>query len=753
MGQGYLKVDVRTADGALPVEGAQVLITDQGGQQLYSLTTDADGQTSAVSLSAPDSATTMQPGGEAYSTYNVTVKKDGYISENIIGAEVLDGIHQTQPVIMRPIYAGSEDSETVVVPDSSLKHDPPTGQQPAPRSSGAPSRVLADVIIPSRITVHMGAPTNTSAKNISVSFPDYIKNVTASEIYATWPQASLEANIYAIISLALNRIYTEWYRSQGYNFDITNDTRYDQYYKEGQTIPDNISQIVDRVYNQYIRRIGYKEPLFSSYCNGTTATCPGMSQWGSVSLANSGYSAMNILKYYYGNNIEIAQTDRVSNILTSFPGYTLSQGSMNASVAVMQTYLNRIATNFPAIPKTTPDGRFGVNTAASVREFQKISGLPQTGVIDRATWNKINFYYLSVTKLAELGSEGQRVGIGATPPTATVSQGATGGNVIQIQFLLNAIGTYYNSIPSLLEDGAYGPTTVSAVKAFQRQFGLTQDGVVGPATWRKMYDVYKSLNLGGGDDDIPAYPGSALTVGSRGSNVDLIQSLLNALSDEYPSIPRVIRDGILGPTTQAQVKEFQRLFGLTQDGIVGPATWNAIINAYYFGDTSGAVTPPSNPPGYPGFVLQQGSVGESVRTLQNAINQLASRYPSIPKVTVDGIFGPATKEAVLAAQRALGLIVDGLVGPSTWNAVVNGANASAPAYPGYVLQQGSSGESVRTMQTYINKLSGRVSSVPRVTVDGVFGSATKAAVLAAQRALGLTADGLVGPATWAALVK
>ncbi|MDR1669012.1 MAG: peptidoglycan-binding protein [Oscillospiraceae bacterium] len=753
MGQGTLKAEVRTANGALPVEGAQVIISDKGGQQLYTLTTNADGQTDSVSLSAPDSATTMQPGGEAYAAYNVTVTKDGYIGENIVGAEVLDGIYQTQPVYLYPRYESGEESETVVVPDSSLKHDPPAGQQPKPTPSPFVPFTLADVVIPSRITVHMGAPSSTSAKNISVSFPNYVKNAAASEIYATWPQASLEANIQAIISLALNRVYTEWYRTQGYNFDITNDTRYDQYYKEGQTIPDNISQIVDRIFQQYIRRTGYKEPLFSSYCDGVTAACPGMSQWGTVSLANSGYSAMNILKYYYGNNIELAQTDRISDVLTSYPGYTLSQGSMNASVAVMQSYLNRIAGNFPALPKVTPDGRYGANTAAAVREFQKLSGLPQTGVIDRAAWNKINFYYLSVTKLAELGSEGQRVGIGANPPTATISQGSAGGNVVQLQFLINAIAAYYNGIPVLLEDGAYGPATASAVKAFQKQFGLTQDGIAGPATWKKLYEVYKSLNLDSGGGDIPVYPGAPLKTGSRGGNVDLIQSLLNALADDHPSIPRVIRDGIFGATTQAQVTAFQRLFGLTPDGVVGPATWNAIMNAYFYGDTGSAAPPPASAPPYPGVVLQQGSVGESVRVLQNALIQLSNRFSSIPKVTADGIFGPATQAAVLAAQKALGLDDDGLVGPLTWDAVVGGAVTPVPAYPGAVVQQGSYGESVRTVQIYINKLAGKNSAVPKVAVDGVFSAATHAAVLAAQRALGLTQDGIVGPATWAALVK
>lgn len=664
MGQGILKVDVRTADNALPVEGADVTVSEVGGRRLYRLKANADGQTEPVSLPAPDSSTTMRPGGAAYATYTVAVAKDGYVTETVVGAEILDGISHTQPVFLRPVTADGNGSETVVVPDSALKQDPPTGQQPRPARLSA--RTLGDVIIPQKITVHLGTPQNAYAKNISVSFPYYVKNVAASEIYATWPQPSLEANIFAIISLALNRVYTEWYRSQGYPFDITNSTKTDQYFKEGQTIPDNISQIADRIFNRYIRRIGHKEPLFSSYCDGSTVTCPGMSQWGTVNLANSGYTAMNILRYYFGNNIEIAQTDRIGGVLTSFPGGTLSQGSEGASVKVMQTYLNRIAANFPQIPQGEPDGIYGPKTAAAVRAFQRINNLPQNGVIDAATWNRINYIYLAVTKLAELGSEGQRIGIGAEPPKAVVSQGSKGANVVQVQFLLKAIGAFYNTVPQVIEDGTYGPATASAVRAFQRQFGLNADGVVGPATWRKLYSVYQSLNIKQPEDGTPGYPGTPLKAGSKGSDVELVQTLLNAVSAEYPSIPRVIVDGVYGPTTKAQATEFQRLFGLTTDGVVGPATWNALMNAYYYNE-SGVISPPvSAPPAYPGYSLRQGSVGEGVRVLQAYLN----RAPFGAGLREDGIFGPATKAAVVAAQTKLGLVPDGIAGPKTWGGIV-----------------------------------------------------------------------------------
>jgi len=657
----------------MPVAGAEVTIHSPDGELLYRLITDISGQTGGVSLFAPDRATTMTPGGEAYSKYDVTVRVPGYITETIKGAEVYDGLGSTQPIDLHPVYPGGPDTDTIVVPDNALRQDLPRNTDP-PESAAAGADPMPDVFIPSRITVHLGTPANTAARNISVSFPDYVKNVTASEIYATWPQASLEANIAAIISVALNRIYTEWYRSRGYNFDITNSTAYDQYYKEGQTIPNNISQIVDRVFSQYIRRIGFREPLFASFCNGTTVTCPGMSQWGSVSLANSGFSPMDILRRYYGDNVELIATNKIADVAASFPGFVLGQGSSGSSVTRMQTYLNRVATNYPAIPKSTPDGVFGPITASAVRSFQRIFNLPQTGTIDRATWNKITSIYVAVTRLAELDSEGHRIGIGVRPPTSTIRQGARGGDVVQLQFLLNAIGTFYDTIPPVLQDASFGPSTTNSVQAFQRQFGLTADGVVGPATWNRLYDIYKSLGFGAGGGGgagtgIPPYPGTPLRLGSRGSNVELIQSLLNALADKYPFIPKVAQDGVFGPLTQAQVQAFQRQFGLAPDGVVGPVTWNAIMNALYGQGATPPPPPPATPP-YPGYPLSEGSVGQSVKVVQAALNTLADTNSSIPRVAVDGVFGPLTRASVIAAQRLLGLMQDGVVGPATWAALV-----------------------------------------------------------------------------------
>ncbi|GHU61734.1 hypothetical protein FACS189418_1880 [Clostridia bacterium] len=678
MGYGYLKIETRDYNGALPLVGAKVIISSPSGEVLGELTTNNEGETEYAMLYAPDKAEGEVPGDKAYAEYNIQVSKNGYVGQNIIGAKVFDQVYSTQPISLKPKNSTSPASETLTLPKKTLPIGEEGEVQTGPKSGG---RALNNVIIPETVTVHMGTPSS-SAKNITVPYREYIKNVASSEIYPppVWPQAAVEANIYAIISITLNRIYTEWYRSQGYNFDITNSTAYDQYFVEGQTIPDTISQIVDRIFNQYVRQIGFKEPLFTTYCDGKQAKCNGLSQWGTVDLANSGLNAFQILQYYYGNNFEVVSTNNISDILSSYPGYNLQNGYSGAPVLQMQNYLNRIRSNYPAIPQLSPDGIYGPTMIEAVKKFQEIFNLPQTGVVDQATWNKISYVYTAVTKLAELGSEGEWIDQGAAPPTSVIQQGAKGQDVAQLQFLLNSIGGFYQTIPPVIRDSSFSTSTTNAVKAFQQEFGLTPDGIVGPATWRKLYEIYQSLptsgdnnggggnngggNNGGGQNPYPSYPGTVLKNGSKGSDVELMQRYLNALADDYPSIPKVTADGIFGPATAAQVAAFQRLAGLSADGIIGPATWAAIISAYREQQDMPSA------PAYPGYLLRLNSTGESVRILQTYLNRLAAQYSSIPRVSEDGVFGPGTQAAVIAAQNLFGLSADGIVGPSTWNAIV-----------------------------------------------------------------------------------
>lgn len=490
MGVGNLLIQVRSADDAVPINGARVRVSDDQGRELYNLITDESGDTEQVSLETVDRSLSLDPNysGSPYTSYNVEVDADGFNSLLITGVQIFDGENAIQPVALIPML------ELQRIPN---RYEITIGKHAVemtePRNQIGPlieSRVLRHVIIPNPITVHLGTPTS-SASNVQVTFPDYVKNVASSEIYPTWPQAALEANIYVIITFALNRVFTEWYRNRGYNFDITNSTAYDQYFVYGRTIYESISKIVDEIFNQYIRRQGHIAPYFTSFCNGTTATCPGLSQWGTVTLANQGMTPIQILRYYYPEDIEIAETNIISNIFVSYPGTALRLGSTGLDVQTIQTYLNRIRRNYPAIPLITDEpGVFGSSTEAAVKKFQSIFNLTPDGIVGKATWNKISSIFVAIARLAELDSEGGALGIGTVPPSSTLWWGASGMDVITLQYLLNFISIYYPTIPKLTQNGTFDNQTYEAVLAFQEMMGLTVDGTVGPATWNALYDVY-----------------------------------------------------------------------------------------------------------------------------------------------------------------------------------------------------------------------------------------------------------------------
>ena len=347
--------------------------------------------------------------------------------------------------------------------------------------------------VPQQITVHLG-PANQWAENVTVSFPDYIKNVASSEIYPTWSNAALRANILAQISFALNRVYTEYYRSRGYDFDITSSTATDQKFIKGRSTFQNIDQIVDELFNTYIRRIGFVEPLSARFCNGTTVTCEGLSQWGSEELARQGYDSLQILRYYYGDDIELVTNAPVRDLPNSYPGTPLRRGDSGPQVTVLQTMLNRVAQNYPAIPKITPvNGFFGSRTESAVRKFQQVFDLAVDGVVGRATWYQLVFLYVGVTRLSELLSEGQTY-YQVTPPAPTqpLQEGHTGLAVSGLQYFLSVISEVNSSVAPVTIDGIYGPGTRQAVYNFQRTFGLPATGSVDTATWIRLYDEYRA---------------------------------------------------------------------------------------------------------------------------------------------------------------------------------------------------------------------------------------------------------------------
>ncbi len=438
------------------------------------------------------------------------------------------------------------------------------------------------ITIPEFITVHLGAPSDSSAENIRVPFIEYIKNVASSEIYPTWPESALRANMYAEISFALNRVFSEWYRSRGYDFDITSDTRYDQKFIRGRDIYESVSRIADEIFNDYIVRQGTVQPLFAQYCNGTTVTCAGLSQWGTVPLAEDGLSPYEILQYYYGNDINIVFNAPTGENLPSYPGYPLQLGVIGENVRTIQRQLNRIGRNYPAVaPRLPLDGVYDINTELAVRNFQSIFNLTEDGIVGKATWYKIKAIYNAVKNIAELQSEGitneelERI----FPRVLQV--GDTGAGVSSVQYYLAVIAYFNSAIPTPAIDGVFGEGTRQSVEAFQRSEGLTPDGIVGRTTWQRLLERYDqisaSLPSDPGEEADTLYPGRFLTEGQTGNDVLRLQIFINRAAAQNPYIPRVAEDGNFGGETYSAVRIIQENNGITPTGVVGPATWYAIV--------------------------------------------------------------------------------------------------------------------------------------------------------------------------------
>ena len=404
--RGRLQIQVRTEVQNRPIAGARVSISYTGapGEPLEEVQTDANGQTEILDLPTPPLEYSLEPSEyQPYSEFNLNIQAPGYEPVEISGSELLSGETSVQDVMMKPASEG--EFEDVVIPAHTLFGDYP---EKIPEDEIKPMDqsgeiVLSRVVIPEYVVVHDGAPSDSTARNYYVRYRDYIKNVACSEIYATWPIESIKANVLAIMSFTLNRVYTEWYRNKGYDFTITSSTAFDHKWIHGRNIFDSISMVVDELFENYLSRPNVRQPILTQYCDGNRVQCPDwMSQWGSCSLGEQNYTAIEILRYYYGDNMYINSAEEISGIPASWPGYNLDIGSSGQKVLQLQMQLNTISEVYTSIPSVTADGIYGERTADAIRRFQSVFGLPQTGVVDYPTWYKVQEIFVGITRIAEL---------------------------------------------------------------------------------------------------------------------------------------------------------------------------------------------------------------------------------------------------------------------------------------------------------------------------------------------------------------
>lgn len=436
--------------------------------------------------------------------------------------------------------------------------------------------------IPRNITVHLGAPSE-NAPNVTVPFPEYIKNVASGEIYPNWPINAIVANILAQISFALNRVYNEWYPSKGYDFDITSDYRYDQSYKDGRQFFETISQAVDELFNNYIVKVDYVQPLLATYCDGVKSTCDGLSQWGTVDLAKQGKTPLEILRYYYGNDIKLVYNVPVEDNIMTYPGFPLRVGSVGNFVKTLKVQLNRIGQNYPAIPIIIDDSEyFTVDVETTVKAFQKNFDLPVTGEVDKSTWYKIKYLYNAVLGVANLYAEGISYDDKVLVYQEQLQLGDSGNYMQVLNYLLNVVSYFDESIPYLnLKSNTFNSQTESVVKEFQRQYKLPTTGIVDATTWaslkRAYDDTIKNVSSNYLINLNEFYPGYFLIKGMSDENVARLQNFLYIICENTHDIPGVIINSEFDGLTEASVKAIQRLNGLEETGLVGPATWYKIV--------------------------------------------------------------------------------------------------------------------------------------------------------------------------------
>ena len=436
-------------------------------------------------------------------------------------------------------------------------------------------------IIPEEIIVHLGEP-DAAARNITVPFAEYIKNVASGEIYPNWPIDAIKANVLAQISFALNRVYNDWYPSKGYDFDITNSPRYDQSFVENRQFFETISQVVDELFNDYLVKDEQVQPLFAMYCDGRITTCDGLSQWGTVSLANQGKSPLEILRNYYGN-VSIIFNAPVEENIRTYPGFPVEVGTAGDFVRMLNMQLNRIGQNYPAIPVVLNDSPyFTIETENAVKKFQEIFNLKVTGIVDKSTWYRIKYIYNAVKKISDLYSEGISIDEATLLFNRALQLGDEGQYIRTLNYLVNVISYFDPSIPYLnLSGNKFSKDTETVIKAIQNKYGLTSNGIVNANTWRVIREVYRQTIR-----NIPSeyytvlnefYPGRFLSRGMTGDDIINLQRFLYIICKNNNSIPGVVVNGVFDNLTEQSVKAIQRKYNLEETGIVSPTVWYRIV--------------------------------------------------------------------------------------------------------------------------------------------------------------------------------
>lgn len=405
--KGALQISVTTQTGLKPIKDAVIKISFSGdpSSTIEQLNTNDSGQSETIDLDAPPIEYSLAPSDmQPYSQYTIQVEAEGFQSIVISGTEILANTKAIQEVKLQPVEPEPV-QDNIVIPAHTLygEYPPKIAEAEIKPVSESGEIVLSSVVVPEFVIVHDGAPTDSTANNYYVRYKDYVKNVACSEIYATWPASTIEANILAIMSFTLNRVYTEWYRNKGFNFTITSSTAFDHKFMYGRNIFSEISSVVDKIFSNYLSRPSVKQPILTQYCDGNRVTCPKwLSQWGSKDLGSQGYTPIDIIRHYYGDNMFINSANEISGVPSSWPGYNLQVGSSGASVRQMQEFLNVIANTYPSLPKIAADGVFGPQTKAAVEQFQSVFGLPANGIVDYPTWYKISDIYVGVSRIAEL---------------------------------------------------------------------------------------------------------------------------------------------------------------------------------------------------------------------------------------------------------------------------------------------------------------------------------------------------------------